>query len=588
MRWYTWILAPLLTACFGLLAAGSLAALLVDWYNVSSFEGGSGFFVVGLALFGWIAGLVVGLVAAVVVARRPAPGFLKAVGYGWGAALAIVLITGGMARFLADIPPSLGGETLYLQVDVRYPPGNPRPAYVDGARVRLHSARASAVRKTQDGPLWLEDARQEDGRWVVPGAVFLFTQRGRRLLDVRVGNEQLAGFDVPLPGHPRAEHESWSEWLPKYQPGSEPAGGGFSYRFRVARVSQPVRVVRSGPYEIGVIASDFFMTSGTEDMAARSTFRIAHNGQPIDGPPAADYVGFVGGAGRVLFVRGIDADGTSTCRFLSSDGQSVESVALGRCIQSDEIAPATSDQTIFARARARKALQGWPDRLTFQMPGIYQLGDMVVDTRTRTARRFTRPSDPYLVSGVPPLALSPDERSLVLLAQDSESRYFLAVADTFEERSYTLPIDRSRMRFFSPEALGPDWVAHHFEWKKDPAGHDTLTERATFEPLPFKGELQEEEYAPAYNIGPGKEPLRDAVARILVSELGAEALPDAEYGFAKRVRLDGKVIEITVIESGPYVYVSYEGSGGDLAFMRSLAVRLDAAFATRKWDAAFQ
>jgi hypothetical protein len=64
-------------------------------------------------------------------------------------------------------------------------------------------------------------------------------------------------------------------------------------------------------------------------------------------------------------------------------------------------------------------------------------------------------------------------------------------------------------------------------------------------------------------------------------------MPDGNYGFDKRVRLDGKVISITLIESGPYVYVAYEGSGGDVAFMRSVAARLDAAFATRKWDAAF-
>lgn len=588
MRWYTWVLAPLLTAVLGLFAAGALAALLVDWYNVSSFEGGSGFFVVGIALFGWIAGLVVGLIAAVVVARRPAPGFLKAVGYGWGAALAIVLVIGGVARFLADIPPSLGGETLHLLVELRYPAGRPRPTYVDGARVRLHSATASVVRRSEDGPLWFEDTREEDGRWIVPGAVYLFTQRGRRLLDISAGGQQLAGFVVPLPGHPREEHEAWSEWLPTYQPGAEPESGGFSYRFRVARLSEPVRVVRSGPFEIAVIASDFYMTSGTDDLAARSIFRITHHGKPIDAPETADYVGAVGGGGQVLFVRAISPVGESTCAFLSSDGTGVTSTPVGRCLQSDDIAPLTNDQAMFSRARERKALDGWPDRLTFQVPGLYQVGGLVVDTRTRAARPFTRPSDPYVVSGVPPLAVSPDERSVVLLAQDSDSRYFLAVADTFEERSYALPIDRRRMRFFSNEALGPDWVAHHFEWTKNPAGHDSLSERASFEPLPYRGEFQDDRDAPAYNIGPGREPLRDAVVTILVSELRAEALPDGEYGFTRRVRLDGRVIEITFIESGPYVYVSYEGSGGDAAFMRSLAARLDAAFATRKWDAAFQ
>ena len=30
--------------------------------------------------------------------------------------------------------------------------------------------------------------------------------------------------------------------------------------------------------------------------------------------------------------------------------------------------------------------------------------ELVLDTRTRRMRRFTRPADPYVVSGVPPLA----------------------------------------------------------------------------------------------------------------------------------------------------------------------------------------
>jgi hypothetical protein len=587
MRWHTWVLAPLLTAFLGLFAAGTLAALLVDWYNVSSFEGGSGFFVVFIALFGWVAGLIVGLIAAVVVARRPAPGFLKAVGYGWGASLAIVLVIGAGARFLADIPPELRGDELHLQVELRYPPGAPRPENVQGGRLRLHSATASSVRKTKTGPLWFEDAREEDGRWIVPGAVHVFTQRGRRMLDIGIGDTQLAGFVVPLPGHPRTEHEAWSEWLPKDQPGVEPARGGLTYRFRVVRNSGPIRTVQAGPFEIGVVASEFFMTSGTEEMAARSLFRIAHKGQPFERPEIIDYVGIIGGQDPVLFVRALDHSGVSTCRFLVSTGDSIQARGAEPCLESEDIAPVTNDQTLFARARERKALPGYPDRLTFQVPGLYQVGEMVVDTRTRTMRRFTRPNDPYAVSGVPPLALSPDERSLVLLAQDSESRHFLAVADTYDQRAYTLPIDRARMRFFSDQALGPDWVRHHFEWTKSPSGHDILTERASFDVLPYQGEFQDESYAPGYNVGPGKEPLRDAVASILVTELGAEPMPDGNYGFDKRVRLDGKVISITLIESGPYVYVAYEGSGGDVAFMRSVAARLDAAFATRKWDAAF-
>lgn len=586
MRWYSWIFTAILTAIFGLFAAGMLAALLVDWYNISSFEGGSGFFVVFIALFGGIAGFVVGLIAAFVVSRRADPGFLKAVAVGWGAALAIVLAIGGIARFLADIPPTLGGETLLLQVELRYPPGRPRPAYQDGAYLRLHSATMSTVRKSEDGPLWLEDAREENGQWIVPGVVDVFTQRGRRLLDAGIKDTSIAGFIVPLPGHPRAEHESWSEWLPKYQPGTEPAGGGFTYRFRIVRRNAPIRTVHVGAFEIGVISSGFFRTSGTDDMASRSTFAVTHGGQKIAGLDHVDYVGVLPGASPVLFVRTPGDDGTVTCRFVVSTGETAQTTDVGPCVEYDDIEPVTSDPTLFARARQRKALEGWPDRVTFQVPGLYRLSNLIVDTRSRSGRRFTPPTSPYTVSGVPPLGVSPDERSIVLLAREDE-RSSLVVCDTMTEESYVLPIDRARMRFFVDEALDPAWVDHHFEWTKGAGGRDVLRERAQFEPLAYKGEFKDEYNAPSYSIGPGKEPLGEAVTQILTTELGAETLPDGEYGFKKRVRLEGKVIEVTVIEGGPYVYVAFEESGGDVNAMRSLAARLDAAFATHKWDGAF-
>ncbi len=68
--------------------------------------------------------------------------------------------------------------------------------------VRLGTATGTIVRKQEDGPLFLDSARQVDGRWVVPGVVGIFTSRGQRVLDVGAGATSLGGFIVPLPGHP--------------------------------------------------------------------------------------------------------------------------------------------------------------------------------------------------------------------------------------------------------------------------------------------------------------------------------------------------------------------------------------------------
>ena len=50
MSWISTIFAALISAVAGLLLSGFVASLAVGWYRISSFEGGSGYFVVFMAL----------------------------------------------------------------------------------------------------------------------------------------------------------------------------------------------------------------------------------------------------------------------------------------------------------------------------------------------------------------------------------------------------------------------------------------------------------------------------------------------------------------------------------------------------------
>ena len=105
MGWLASIVIALLSGIFALFGAGTVASLVVDWYNISSFEGGSGYFVIGMALLGLLAGLVLGLVIARVVAARPKPSFLKGLGTSCGAIALILAVIAGGSRLLADVPP---------------------------------------------------------------------------------------------------------------------------------------------------------------------------------------------------------------------------------------------------------------------------------------------------------------------------------------------------------------------------------------------------------------------------------------------------------------------------------------------------
>ncbi|MEO7271105.1 MAG: hypothetical protein ABIX28_13060 [Vicinamibacterales bacterium] len=590
MSWILTLVVAVLTAVFGLCAAGAVAALAVDWYRISSFEGGSGFFVVFMALAGGAAGFLIGLIGSRVVAARPKPGFLKALGVGIGVLGAVLVVVGGTARLLADIPPEIDGETLTLLVEVRWPAGpSPAPAERTGVgRVWLGRAMGKVVGRQEDGPLFVDLARQENGRWIVPGAVPIFTGRGQRVLSVAFDADSVGGFIVPLPGRPSTAQRQWSDWLPHAKDGQAPLPDGFTYRFRVARASEPIREDVVGPFRIGTIANDFFQSSNAPGYAVRAVFNVRYRDAVIPGLEAANSVAVVGGPRPVLLAEARAADGTDRCLFVTEDQQRPTLVPIGSCNVPLGLQPVTSDSPTFHRVLERHEPEGWLDRTTLTEPGLYRLDAWIVDTRDLTAVPSHQGAEPNPLSSVPPLTLSPDAHSFVWLGLDgSEDKPRLGVTNFRENRNYALPIRREVMRYSTFASLDPAWVAHHFEWQRGSDGYDVLHERAAFEPLPYRGDLEPGrpgEYL-SYTIRPGGEALRDALLKVLVETLGAERLPDEPGGYLQHVRLEGHQLRLQVIDMSHYVALSMDQ--GEPAFMTRLAQQLDAEWATRKYDEAF-
>ena len=128
------------------------------------------------------------------------------------------------------------------------------------------------------------------------------------------------------------------------------------------------------------------------------------------------------------------------------------------------------------------------------------------------------------MSDVPPLALSPDERTVVWFSPGNgyDTPPAIATRRLDTGGTATFPLDRTRMRYRAPELdMTPEWFAHHFEWLRDADGIDVLHARADAVPLPYRGALSEAkpgEYQ-IYLLSPGGRPLRDAIYDILVKEL---------------------------------------------------------------------
>jgi hypothetical protein len=250
--------------------------------------------------------------------------------------------------------------------------------------------------------------------------------------------------------------------------------------------------------------------------------------------------------------------------------------------------PLTADPARFAAARTHVPVPGWVDRSTFSGAGLFQLDAAILDTRTFTSATFLFPEDTRPDTSVPPLALSPDEHSFVWLAQGYEESPQLGVTNWRTNRSYTLPIDRGRMRFNSALSFGPEWVKHHFEWQRGADGGDVLVERREFVPLPYRGDLTlgEPGQYQSYTLRPGSDALRDAMVDILTRDLGAERLPDELEGF-RRVRVKGKVVTASLVASPAYVSITMDIDGSDPAVMAEIGAALDAALASGRYDVLF-
>lgn len=124
MNWLLSIVISLLTGACGVACGILVGTLNVRWYRISSFEGNSGYYTLGLGLLGGIVGLLTGLVAARLVLDGVQPWFLKGLGSAVGslAALSVVaavlcwLGAGAPTPILFD-PPAQGPKLTQAQRD---------------------------------------------------------------------------------------------------------------------------------------------------------------------------------------------------------------------------------------------------------------------------------------------------------------------------------------------------------------------------------------------------------------------------------------------------------------------------------------
>lgn len=244
MTWLYSIVAAGVSGIVGLLLAGFIANACVSWYHVSSREGASGFFVMFLGLGGGIAGFLLGLIVARWIAAHGGSHLGRELA---GAVAAVILVAGISAllcRLLADVPPRIDGQELTLEVEFRFPNtlDQAKPPTAEGQwTFTFASLSGYTCRKRDLGTIRTEAARLEQGQWIVPTTVSLFTERGKRSVSLAPdGAQESFGFLLPLPRRPGREFLEWSGWFPRQQAGGQPwPADKMSCRYRLQKVPLP-------------------------------------------------------------------------------------------------------------------------------------------------------------------------------------------------------------------------------------------------------------------------------------------------------------------------------------------------------------
>lgn len=245
MTWLISFLAAALSGLASVFLAGFIANAFVSWYHVSSREGASGYFVMFTGISGGIAGLIIGFIAARFIASHYGPGFGKELAGALGTVLILAGVSVSLCRLLADVAPRIDGRELNLEVEFRFPNSitGKTPPTAEGSDwvFTLASLSGHSRRSYREGEIQTGAVRFENGQWIVPAQVPLFTERGKRnVMLARRQATEVTSFLLPLPARPGSEFEEWSAWIPRQQANGQPwPADKMSCRFRVQKIPLP-------------------------------------------------------------------------------------------------------------------------------------------------------------------------------------------------------------------------------------------------------------------------------------------------------------------------------------------------------------
>jgi hypothetical protein len=217
MNWLVTIFAGLLgslTAGAGIIA---IASLWVKWFRISSFEGASSYFVVGLGLLGAVVGFILSIIVARVAHAQIGLQWYIQIGTAFAAVAASLLLVLAISCLNVDLTPDSGGQGIVVVWEIRLPeevgiafPGKADPGEWTDEELRLQLVSVVSG-KSGEAVFDREAFHLDDGQWILPARVSLFTSKGELCVNLSLAGLS-DGFWPPVMPTPSPSYFQWSAW----------------------------------------------------------------------------------------------------------------------------------------------------------------------------------------------------------------------------------------------------------------------------------------------------------------------------------------------------------------------------------------
>jgi hypothetical protein len=214
MRVLRVLYVALFTAFVGCVLAFFVGDYLTRLAHVPEMEGQRATTIFFLCVpLGILAGLVIGIVSAIVIRRQGFAGFLAAQGWSLLIVCGVAGLLAGVTYLLSDKPPRIDGKRLELQFELRAPATFKIPDQPDGYSIRV--CLYTDNRQNQYAFIDWDGITKDTEHATIPGHVPLLTHSKTRSLLASIGNEPVASqfIELRIPSAPRKDDETWSNWI---------------------------------------------------------------------------------------------------------------------------------------------------------------------------------------------------------------------------------------------------------------------------------------------------------------------------------------------------------------------------------------